>query len=121
MSFTFAHTNFNVANLEKSIAFYTQALGFKKVREIQPQDKSFTIVFMSDEKGTYQLELTCLADHPQPYDLGEGEFHLAVHTDDYDAAHEMHKKMGCICFENPAMGIYFISDPDGYWIEILRA
>ena len=29
--------------------------------------------------------------------------------------------MGCICFENPAMGIYFIEDPDGYWVEILPA
>lgn len=27
--------------------------------------------------------------------------------------------MGCICFENPAMGIYFIADPDGYWLEIV--
>ena len=33
--------------------------------------------------------------------------------------YEKHKAMGCICFENPAMGIYFISDPDGYWIEIV--
>ena len=42
-----------------------------------------------------------------------------IDVDDMDAAHELHKKMGCICFENPAMGIYFINDPDGYWIEII--
>ena len=37
----------------------------------------------------------------------------------YEKAHKLHKEMGCICFENPAMGIYFITDPDGYWLEIL--
>lgn len=30
-----------------------------------------------------------------------------------------HQQMGCICFENQAMGIYFISDPDGYWVEVI--
>ena len=41
-------------------------------------------------------------------------------ADDYEAAHARHQEMGCICFENPDMGIYFIEDPDGYWIEIVR-
>ena len=58
-------------------------------------------------------------DHPQPYDIGEEEFHLAFKTDDYAAAHTLHQEMGCICFENEAMGIYFIQDPDGYWLEIV--
>ena len=34
-------------------------------------------------------------------------------------AHKKHEEMGCICFENHEMGIYFIEDPDGYWLEIL--
>ena len=50
---------------------------------------------------------------------GDNEIHLAFETDDFDAAHEKHKEMECICFENPGMGIYFISDPDGYWLEIV--
>ena len=58
-------------------------------------------------------------NHPQKYDLGECEFHLALKAPDYEAAYAKHKEMGCVCFENPAMGIYFISDPDGYWIEII--
>ena len=58
-------------------------------------------------------------DHPQPYNLGECEFHLAFQAEDYEAAHKKHEEMGCICFENEAMGIYFIVDPDGYWLEIL--
>ena len=47
------------------------------------------------------------------------QFHLAFLTDEFDALHQKHREMGCICFENQAMGIYFIQDPDGYWIEIV--
>ena len=51
--------------------------------------------------------------------MGECEFHLAFMADDYEAAHQLHEEMGCICYENPAMGIYFITDPDGYWLEVV--
>ena len=44
---------------------------------------------------------------------------IPLSTEDFEAAHKLHQEMGCICFENPAMGIYFISDPDGYWLEII--
>ena len=67
------------------------------------------------------LELTYLHDRKEPYDLGDNEFHLCMRTDDFDAAYRRHKEMGCICYENQEMGIYFISDPDGYWTEIIPA
>lgn len=117
--FTFNHYNFNVADLEKSIAFYNEALGLTPVSRKEASDGSFQIVFLGDGKTGFRLELTWLRDHPQPYDLGECEFHLALQAEDYEAAHAKHEKMGCICFENPSMGIYFISDPDGYWLEII--
>ena len=82
-------------------------------------DGSFIIVYLGDGKTDFRLELTWLRDHPQKYDLGECEFHLALRAEDYEAAHAKHAAMGCICFENPAMGIYFVTDPDGYWIEII--
>ena len=44
--------------------------------------------------------------------------HLAFTVDDFDAAFRRHKEMGVVCYENAAMGIYFIEDPDGYWVEI---
>jgi lactoylglutathione lyase len=119
MTFSFAHNNFNVLDIARSIAFYKEALGLTEVRRIEPEDKSFTIVFLSDGKSVHQLELTELHDRTEPYALGDNEFHLAFFVDNFDAAHQKHKEMGCICFENPAMGLYFISDPDGYWIEIL--
>ena len=116
----FNHFNFNVLDLERSLAFYRQALELEVVEEKEAGDGSFRLVYLGDEGGSpFQLELTWLRDRTQPYDLGECEFHLAFVTDQFDALHALHQEMGCICFENPAMGIYFISDPDGYWIEIV--
>ena len=117
----FYHFNFNVVDLDKSLEFYRQALGLTPVRTKQAQDGSFRLVFLGDEKDSdFQLELTWLRDRgDKPYDLGECEFHLAFRTDEYDALYQRHKAMGCVCFENPAMGVYFITDPDGYWIEIV--
>ena len=117
--FRFTHFNFNVLDLERSLAFYREALGLVPVREKEAADGSFKLVYLGDGVSDFTLELTWLRDRSEPYDLGDEEFHLAFHTDDFDAAHEKHAAMGCICFENPGMGIYFIQDPDGYWIEIL--
>ena len=117
--FAFNHFNFNVTDLERSIAFYHDALGLEPVRRKEAADGSFILTFLGDGKTEFQLELTWLRDHPQKYDLGECEFHLALAVEDMEMAHALHEKLGCICYENPAMGLYFISDPDGYWIEII--
>ena len=119
MTFSMIHENYNVSDLDASIAFYGKALGLHEVRRKNAADGSFIIVYLAAPQGDFELELTWLRDHPQKYDLGECEFHLAFRTDDYEAAHALHEQMGCICFENSAMGIYFITDPDGYWLEIL--
>lgn len=119
MQFTFAHNNLNVLDLNRSLAFYSDALGLNEVRRKEASDGSFIIVFLSDGTTPHQLELTWLRDRSDAYNLGDNEFHLAFRIDDYDAAHQKHADMGCICFENPSMGIYFIADPDGYWLEII--
>ena len=119
MNFRMIHQNFNVLDLEKSLAFYDEALGLKVIREKEAGDGSFKLVFLGDGATAHQLELTWLRDRTEPYNLGENEFHLAFVTDDFDAAHAKHEAMGCICYENTKMGIYFITDPDGYWIEII--
>lgn len=119
MYFALEHTNLNVTNLEKSIQFYNKALGLNELRRIEAPDGSFILVFLSDSRKEYLLELTWLKSHPEKYDLGENETHIAFTVDDMEAAHAMHQQMGCICFENKEMGIYFISDPDGYWFEII--
>lgn len=115
--FTFNHFNFNVKDLEKSLKFYKEALSLEPVKINDQPD--FTLVYLGDGKTGFRLELTYLKDREEAYDLGELEYHLAITASDMKAAHDLHEKMGCICFENPAMGIYFIEDPDGYWIEIV--
>ena len=117
--FRFEHNNINVRDLEKSLKFYEEALELKESRRIVPEDGSFIIVYLSDGQTDHLLELTWLRDWDSAYNLGVNEFHLAFRVEDYDAAHQLHKEMGCICYENPGMGIYFINDPDGYWLEIM--
>ena len=119
MKFTMVHTNLNVFDVEKSLAFYKKALGLDEIRRIKPDNGSFELVFISDGSASCQIELTWLRDRDTPYELGDNETHIAFVTDDYDASHALHEEMGCICYENTAMGIYFIEDPDGYWIEII--
>ena len=101
MTFRMVHNNINVFDLEKSVTFYKTALGMKEVG--------------------HQVELTWLRDRKEPYNLGDNEIHMAVAADDLEAARAFHRELGCICYENPSMGIYFISDPDGYWTEVVPA
>lgn len=117
----FDHFNFNVTDLERSLKFYEKALGLREVKRKTSEDGSFILVYLGDEfSSTFQLELTWLRDHPQKYNLGENEFHLCVRVpQDYTESRNFHKEMDCVIYENEEMGLYFIVDPDGYWIEIL--
>ncbi len=117
MNFKMVHENYNVRNLETSLKFYEEALGLKEVRRNAQED--FIIVYIANEQSDFELELTWLKEHPEKYNLGECEFHLAFKVDDYESAYKKHSEMGCVCFENKEMGIYFIQDPDGYWLEII--
>lgn len=119
MKFTIDHFNINVLNLNKSLAFYEKALGLKEKRRKEAKDGSYIIVFLSDGSTNYKIELTWLKAQEKPYDLGDEEFHIAFIADDFNAAHTLHTEMDCICYENKEMGIYFINDPDGYWLEII--
>lgn len=121
MKFTFAHNNLNVYDLEKSLEFYSKALGLKAIRRKEADDGSFVLVYLGDNTTPHQLELTWLRDMERPYELGDNEIHLAFQVDDFESALAKHREMGCVCFENPSMGIYFIEDPDGYWLEIIPA
>ena len=117
----FDHFNFNVLDLTKSLEFYKEALGLTPVKEFSAPDGSFKLVYLGDKITDFCLELTYMKDRKEPYDIGESEFHLAFVTDDYQGFYAKHKSMGIICYENAQMGIYFIQDPDGYWLEIVPA
>ena len=116
----FDHYNFNVLDLEKSLAFYEKALGLKVVDEKKASDGSFILKYLGDGVSNFMLELTWLKDWEKPYELGDNEFHLCMRVKgNYDEVRAYHKEMDCVVYENHDMGLYFITDPDGYWIEIL--
>ena len=116
----FDHFNINVLDLQRSIAFYEKALGLKEHHRKEASDGSFILVYLTDDQGNFLLELTWLRDRQEAYELGDNESHLCFRVaGDYDAVRAYHKEMGCVCFENEAMGLYFINDPDDYWIEVL--
>ena len=119
MKFKMCHENYNVLDLGRSMEFYEKALGLKEVRRIEAEDGSFIIVYVGNETTDFVLELTWIRDRKEPYNLGDMEFHLAFETDDYEAALALHKEMDCVCFINEEMGIYFIQDQDGYWLEVV--
>ena len=119
MNYRFLHNNLNVFDLDKSLAFYEEALGLHPVSRKEAADGSFILVYLGYPGQVHQLELTWLKDRTETYDLGDNEIHLAFESDDYQASLVKHQEMGCVCFINEAMGIYFIEDPDGYWLEII--
>ena len=119
MQFRYVHNNINVLDLEKSLAFYRKALGLVEAKRTAAKDGSFILCYLEDGASGHQIELTWLRDRKEPYHLGDNEIHMAFVTPEFEKAHRLHEEMGAICFENPQMGIYFISDPDGYWIEII--
>ena len=118
----FDHFNINVTDLAKSLEFYGKALGLKETGRKEAADGSFVLAYLGDGQTGFRLELTWLRDHTGAYELGENESHLCRRVaGDYDAVREYHRALGCICYENHEMGLYFINDPDDYWIEILPA
>ena len=116
----FDHFNINVLDIERSIEFYQKALGLKEKKRKVASDGSFILVYLGEETTGFLLELTWLRDKKEPYELGENESHLCMRVEgDYDEIRKYHKELGCVCYENTSMGLYFINDPDNYWIEIL--
>lgn len=117
---TFDHFNINVLNIERSIAFYEKALGLKEHHRMVADDGSFILVYLTDKQSAFLMELTWLRDRQEPYELGDNEGHLCFRVaGDYEEARAYHKAMDAVCYENTEMGLYFIHDPDDYWIEIL--
>ena len=119
MQFKLSHSNINVTDMQRSLDFYAKALGLSIHRDRTAKDGSYRICHLTDGSGTYTFEITWLRDKEGPYELGDNESHIAFVVDDFEAAHKLHTEMGVICYKNPGMGIYFIEDPDGYWLEVL--
>ena len=117
----FAHYNFNVFDLEKAMDFYKKALNLTEKRRKIAEDGSFILVYLTDGKTPFELELTWLRDWDRPYSMGDNEVHLCMTvSNDYEEVYRYHKENGWVCYENTSMGLYFINDPDDHWIEIVK-
>ncbi|MBQ9157357.1 MAG: VOC family protein [Eubacterium sp.] len=119
MKARYIHHCIHVMDKEKTIAFYEKALGLKVKREKGPADGSWVNVFMGNDESPSELEFTWNRGFDGQYENAGKDVHIAFRVPDIDAAHKLHEEMGCIVRENPKMGLYFITDPDGQWIEIL--
>jgi lactoylglutathione lyase len=119
-----AHTCVRVKDLEASLDFYTKAFGFEESRRRDFPDAKFTLVYLTLPGDDYELELTYNYDHPS-YDLGDGYGHIAISSDDVEGLHAKHKEAGFNVTDLKGLpgvppSYYFIIDPDGYKIEVIR-
>lgn len=121
MKFRFVHNCLFVRDLERSLAFYKEALGLEPVRTMHPSDMDATLVFLSDGASVHELELGYVPARKEPYSQGDNAFHIAFSVENMDEAHALHEKMGVISRDPETEPVYFIQDPDGYEIEIIPA
>ncbi|MGT2757293.1 lactoylglutathione lyase [Streptococcus ovuberis] len=124
MTSKMAHTCVRVQDLDTSLAFYTEALGFEVSRRRDFPDHQFTLVYLTLPGDDYELELTYNYDHG-PYDLGDGYGHIAISVEDLEGLHAKHLEAGYEVTDLKGLpgtqpSYYFILDPDGYKIEIIR-
>ncbi|AFS78125.1 glyoxalase/bleomycin resistance protein/dioxygenase [Gottschalkia acidurici 9a] len=125
MKYKMLHTCIRVKDLEESLKFYKEAIGLIEKKRIDHPDYKFTLVYLSDEVGSYDLELTYNYDQETPYEIGNGFSHTAVSVDDLEGSRERHIEMGYTVTDlmglpGEAPGYYFVTDPDGYRVEVIR-
>lgn len=122
----FAHTMIRVYDLEKSIGFYENALGFRLSRKSDHENGKFTLAFLDIPNSDAQLELTYNWPQEEHYSLGEGYGHIALYVDDMDAIVEQIRSAGYELERGPKSSpsgksrMAFVKDPDGYAIELLE-
>jgi lactoylglutathione lyase len=121
------HTMIRVGDLEKSIRFYTEALGMDLLRRSDFPGGKFTLAFLGygDEASTAVIELTHNWD-TSSYELGTGFGHIAIGVDDIEGACDRVRMLGgAVVREAGPMKhgttvIAFVEDPDGYKIEFIE-
>ena len=123
--YTIVHTCIRVMDLEKSLAFYKDAFDFEETRRKEFPDDAFSLVFISDAQKQFEIELTYNYHPEKPYEIGNGFSHIGVIVEDLEASHAKHIEKGyevtkLMGLPNQPPRFYFINDPDGYSIEVIR-
>lgn len=125
MDYQMIHTCIRVLDLAKSEKFYQEAFGFEISRKKEFPDYKFTLSYLRAPGSPFELELTWNHDQAEPYEMGNGYSHLAVGVKDLEASHKRHQEQGFA--PKPLKGLaggeakfYFVADPDGYLVEVVR-
>jgi lactoylglutathione lyase len=123
------HTMLRVGDLQRSIDFYTHALGMHLLRKNDRPEQKYTLAFVGygdgNASGEAELELTYNYGVSE-YDLGSAYGHIALRVDDIHAACESVRKSGAKVAREPGpvkggtTVIAFVEDPDGYKIELIE-
>ena len=126
MKYKLAHACIRVMDLDKSIIFYTKALNLQVTKRKDYPEYEFTLVYLSDEDKHFEIELTYNYDPKKPYTIGNGFGHFALYVDDLEKSHKFHKDCGYEVEELTGLPeekphFYFLKDPDGFNIEIIRS
>ncbi|WP_025728815.1 lactoylglutathione lyase [Atopobacter phocae] len=124
MTDKFLHTCIRVQDLEASLKFYHEAFQYEESRRKDFPEHKFTLVYLSLPGEKIELELTYNYDHG-PYEIGDGYGHIAIQVDDLEARHAEHVAAGFDVTELKGLpgtkpSYYFVKDPDGYKIEVMR-
>lgn len=120
------HSMIRVLDETRSADFYKRAFG------LEPADRyafdSFTLIYLRNETSPFEVELTVNAGRSEPYNLGDGYGHIAVAVEDLGAEHARMEREGLtpgpmreIVHDGKPLGrFFFMTDPDGYKIEVLQ-
>jgi lactoylglutathione lyase len=119
------HTMIRVLDETRSVEFYRNAFGLEVAGRYEFEN--FVLVYLADEHG-FELELTVNKDRAEPYDLGNGYGHLAVSVSDLATMQGQMKTLGLEPGDIKALALpgggearfFFLTDPDGYKIEVLQ-
>ncbi|XUY26193.1 VOC family protein [Agrobacterium sp. rho-8.1] len=120
------HSMVRVLDEKRSVGFYSQAFGLGIAERFEFD--TYTLVYLSNAEGDFELELTINKGREVPYALGDGYGHIAVSVDDVEAEHARLTELGLVVGKiinaayrgGPFAKYFFICDPDGYKIEVLE-
>ena len=125
MSVKMLHTCIRLMDLEKSLKFYKEALGLIETKRKDFPENKFTLVYLSNEVGGYEIELTYNYDPEKPYELGNGFSHIAIGVENLEEMREKHISLDYKVTDLKGLPgeephYYFVTDPDGYMVEVIR-
>ncbi|MBB3656095.1 lactoylglutathione lyase [Rhizobium sp. BK650] len=120
------HSMIRVLDEARSVEFYSKVFGLKVADRVDFE--TFTLIYMSNDETGFELELTVNKGRIEPYHLGDAYGHLALSVQEVQVEHKRLTDLGLnpgklveLNRDGKLFGLFFfITDPDGYKIEVLQ-